>query len=47
MELDFLQVHKVTKSTDFDKISKLDIENVLKMLCAKFEAHYTHRSEDP
>ena len=46
-ELNFLKVHKVTRSTDFDEIFKLDIGNVLKMMCAKFEVHTTHRSEDP
>ena len=46
-ELNFLKVHKVTRSTDFDEIFKLDIGNVLNMMCAKFEVHTTHRSDDP
>ena len=46
-ELNFLKVHKVTRSTDFDEIFKLDIGNVLTMMCAKFEVHTTHRSDDP
>ena len=45
--LDFSKVPKVTKSSDFDKIFELDIGNVLKMMCAKFEVHTTHRSDDP
>jgi hypothetical protein len=43
----FLKVHKVTRSTDFDEIFKLDTGNVLTMMCAKFEVHTTHRSDDP
>ena len=46
-ELNFSKVHKVTKSTDFDKIFELDIGNVLKMTCTKFEVHTSHHSEDP
>ena len=47
VELNFFKVHKVTKSTDFDKIFELDIGNVLKMTCTKFEVHTSHHSEDP
>ena len=42
-----MKPHTITKLTDFDKIFKLDIGNVLNMMCAKFEVHTSHRSEDP